>query len=151
LLKFAKIVDHPVTANLERTNFNWDVMHIGHFYGFLLQPFSARFLFFGQMLLGCLEQIELRVLDEVPFLGLLRYLLGESYQVYAYISDYWLEVEALLDEMLHLFVVVDDSRGDDTCSVCKKKQTIEISDDVVSFFHGKFEHFEDVLYDLPPG
>jgi len=81
-------------------------MHIGHFYGFLLQPFSARFLFFGQMLLGCLEQIELRVLDEVPFLGLLRYLLGESYQVYAYISDYWLEVEALLDEMLHLFVVV---------------------------------------------
>lgn len=102
------------------------------------------------MFLSSFKQKELWIFNEITFFSVFRYLFSESNQIYANISYDRFEVEIFFDEMLNLLIVVYNSWGYNTCSVCKIKKTVKIGDNMVSFINRQFQYFEDVLYNLTP-
>jgi hypothetical protein len=76
LLKFTKIVDNSISADLKRTDLNRNVMDIGYLHSFLLDSFRTEFLLFREVIFSSIEEIKLTILYIISLLGMLRNLFG---------------------------------------------------------------------------
>lgn len=154
LVEATHVCNHPVPEDLQIAVLDHHVIAISQVVGLPFQGLRVGLLLLGEVLLGRLEQVELKVIGRhvLVVLGLQHNFFAGCQQIDADILDQRFEIEGRRSEFgFDLFQIVEKSREQDADLIDVGEEIVEVGHDVGSLVLRDLQDREDRLDNFIPG